>query len=286
MDAAKKTAPIISPPPPPPPLPELRWHERLNVLNVTLIFFLLAVVVSSPVMKGSGRQLDYAGNFIGFVQRFFPPDFSVTYTTMLAIWETFQIAVMATLFAILISVPLAVAGAQTMAPRWLVVATRFLMNGIRTLPSLIWALIAVAIVGGNSLAGVIALSFYSVGYLGKFFSDTFESVDTDVAKGLRAIGANTFQAFQHGVWPHAKPFIWSHSLWMLEYNIRSAAIIGFVGAGGVGVHLHSYLEVSAYDKMATVLLFILALVVLLDWLGEWIRHRLSKRVNNRPLAQG
>jgi phosphonate transport system permease protein len=285
MEAGKKAVAHLAPPPQPPPLPELRWHERLNILNVTLILFLLAVVFSSPVLKGSGRQLDYLGNFAGFLKRFFPPDFSVTLPTLLAIWETFQIAVMSTLFAILISVPLAAAGAQTMSPRWLVVATRLAMNGIRTLPSLIWALIAVAIVGGNSLAGVIALTFYSVGYLGKFLSDTFESVDVDVAKGLRAIGANTFQAFQHGVWPHAKPFIWSHSLWMLEYNIRSAAIIGFVGAGGVGVHLHAYLEINAYDKMATVLLFILGLVVLLDWLGEWIRHRLSQRMNNRPLAQ-
>jgi phosphonate transport system permease protein len=284
MEASKKTTTHLTPPPEPPPMPELRWHERLNVLNVTLLLFVLAVVFSLPVLRGSGRQLDYFGNFMGFLRRFFPPDFSVTVPTLLAIWETFQIAVMSTLFAILISVPLAAAGAQTMAPRWLVAATRMVMNGIRTLPSLIWALIAVAIVGGNTLAGVLALTFYSVGYLGKFFSDTFESVDVDVAKGLQAIGADTVQAFQYGVWPHAKPFVWSHSLWMLEYNIRSAAIIGFVGAGGVGVHLHAYLETNAYDKMATVLLFILGLVVFLDFLGEWIRHRLARRLNKVPLS--
>ena len=277
--------PSLHPPPQPPPMPELRWHERLSVINVSLVIFLLAVLFSTPVLKGSDRDLNYLQNFIRFAGNFFPPDFSVSIQTLKALGETFQIAVMATLFAILLAVPLAVAGAQTMSPRWLVLLARLLMNCIRTIPSLIWALIAVAVVGANSLAGVIALSFYSLGYLGKFFSDTFESVDIDVAKGLRAIGANTLQAFQHGVWPHAKPFVWSHALWMLEYNIRSAAIIGYVGAGGVGVQLHTYQEYYAWQKFATVLLFILVLVTVLDFLGEWVRKKITKRLNNRPLSR-
>ena len=80
-----------------------------------------------------------------------------------------------------------------------------LMNCIRTIPSLIWALIAVAVVGPYPLAGVLGLSFYSLGYLGKFFSDAFESVDLEVARGLRAIGAGRIQAFQHGLWPNTRP---------------------------------------------------------------------------------
>jgi phosphonate transport system permease protein len=125
------------------------------------------------------------------------------------------------------------------------------MNGIRTIPSLIWALIAVAIVGANPLAGVIALTFYSIGYLGKFFSDAFESVDMDVARALRALGARRIQAFQFGVWPHARPLVWSYSLWMLEYNIRSAAIIGYVGAGGLGMLIHTYMEYYELAKFGT-----------------------------------
>jgi phosphonate transport system permease protein len=158
-----------------------------------------------------------------------------------------------------LSIPLAAAGSRSIAPMWVVRPVRFLMNGIRTVPSLIYALLAVAFVGANSLAGVLALTAYSMGYLGKFFSDAFESVDGDVARGLKAIGASPLQAFQHGLWPHARPLILSHVLWMLEYNLRSAAIIGYVGAGGVGV-------------------------VLLDALGEWVRGRVSRRLGGRPLA--
>jgi phosphonate transport system permease protein len=257
---------------------ELKWHERLNVLNVSLLLFLLAVISSVGVLRGSGRDLDYAANIRRFLSNFFPPDFSVTGQTLIGLWETFEIAVMATAFAIVISVPIAMAGAQTLSPRWLVFLSRQIMNGIRTIPSLIWALLAVAIVGANPRAGVIGLTFYSIGYLGKFFSDAFESVDIDVARALRTLGARTIQAFQYGLWPHAKPLVWSYSLWMLEYNIRSAAIVGIVGAGGVGLQLHTYQEYYQWDKFATVLLFMFLMVSALDLLGERVRNQIVRKV--------
>lgn len=265
-------------PPPPPGLPVLRWHERLDVLSVTLLIFLLACVASTPALRGSGRQLDYAGNLQRFLGYFFPPDFSVWPETLRALGETAQIAVMATAFAIVIALPLGVAGARTLSPAWLVACARMFLNAVRTVPSLIWALIGVAIVGANPLAGVIGLTFYSVGYLGKFFSDAFESVDVEIDRGLRAIGAGRIQSFQHGVWPHAKPLIWSYVIWMVEYNLRSAAIIGYVGAGGLGVQLAGYQEYYQWEKFATVLLFILVLVTTLDLLGESIRRRLTRKI--------
>ncbi|MDP1580462.1 MAG: hypothetical protein Q8M02_09295, partial [Candidatus Didemnitutus sp.] len=172
--------------PPEPKLPELPWHARLNVLNVTMLLFLLAVLFSAPALTGSGRQLAYWDNTVRFLGRFFPPDFSVLPQVLVALLETAQIAVMATFFAIFLSLALGAAGARTLAPRWLVIITRFLLNAIRTVPSLLWALIAVAIVGANPLAGVIGLVFYSLGYLGKFFADAFESIDVEVARALRA----------------------------------------------------------------------------------------------------
>jgi phosphonate transport system permease protein len=279
----------MSPPTPPPslpghvpPLPEPRWYERLNALNITLLVFVLAIIMSLPVMRGSGRRLDYLGNVRRFLGYFFPPDFSVWPETLRALVETAQIAVMATAFALIISLPLGLAGARTLSPRWLVACARFTLNVIRTIPSLIWALIGVTIVGANSLAGVIGLTFYSVGYLGKFFGDAFESVDIEVARGLRAIGAGRIQAFQHGVWPHAKPLVWSYGLWMVEYNIRSASIIGYVGAGGLGVQLAGYQEYYQWEKFATVLLFILVLVTLLDLLGEWVRGLITRKLGLNP----
>jgi phosphonate transport system permease protein len=115
-----------------------------------------------------------------------------------------------------------------------------------------------------------------LGYLGKFFSDAFESVDTEISDGLRLSGADRVQAFQYGLLPQVKPLILSHALWMLEYNIRSAAIIGYVGAGGIGLLLHTFQEFGQWQKFSTVLIFILALVTALDFFGEWLRGKLIR----------
>lgn len=255
----------------------LRWYERLNALNVSLLLFAVAVVASAPVLRGSGRDLDYWGNLWRFLGNFFPPDFSASPQIVAALGETMQIAVMATAAAVVLSVPLAMAGARGSAPRPLNLAARMTLNVIRTIPSLIWALMAVAVVGPNPLAGVIGLTLYSLGYLGKFFSDAFESVRAEASVGLRAIGASSIQAFQYGLWPQAKPLIWSHALWMLEYNIRSASIIGYVGAGGIGVQLHTYQEYYQWEKFAAVLVYILALVTFLDLFGEWARRQIGRQ---------
>lgn len=211
--------------------PKLPLRERFTAFGATLVLFLLLVIMSIPVLEGSGRDLDYLANLRRFAAQFFPPDFSITGQIFYSLVETVRIAAMATFVAIIIALPVAIAGAQNISPRWLNLLTRMVLNAVRTLPSLIWALLAVAVVGPNTLAGVVALTFYSLGYLGKFFSDAFESIDTEVSDGLRQIGADRIQAFQYGLLPQVKPLLLSHALWMLEYNIRSAAIIGYVGAG-------------------------------------------------------
>ncbi len=255
-------------------IPKLTWRERFTAFRLSLILFAIAVVFSLPAMTGAGRDLDYLENLRRFAAQFFPPDLSATPQIINALAETVQIAVMATLFAAVIALPLAVAGAQTIAPRWVNISVRMLLNIIRTLPSLVWALLAVVVVGPNPLAGVIGLTFYSIGYLGKFFSDAFESIDTGVPDGLRMNGADAVQAFQYGLLPQVKPLVASHVLWMLEYNIRSAAIVGYVGAGGIGLLLHTYQEYGQWNKFSAVLFFILGLVTVLDFFGEWLRKKI------------
>lgn len=260
-------------------LPKLSFRERFTAFRATLLLFAIAVVVSLPALSGSGRDLNYVESLRRFAAKFFPPDLSVAPQVLNALGETIQIAVMATVISVIVALPLAAAGSQTIAPKWLNLTTRMVLNVIRTLPSLIWALVAVAVVGPEPLAGVIGLTFYSVGYLGKFLSDAFESVDTSVSQGLKMSGAGSIQAFQYGLLPQMKPLVMSHALWMLEYNIRSAAIIGYVGAGGIGLLLHTYQEFGQWDRFCTVLIFILALVTILDLFGEWLRSRIV-RPNN------
>ncbi len=243
--------------------------------RLSLLLVAGACILSFPVLKGSGRSLNYAANFQRFLERFWPPDFSILPTIAPALWETFQIAVLATTGASLLAIPIAAAASANIAPPALVGLIRFFLSVVRSIPSLIWALLAVAVFGANALAGVVALIFYSLGYLGKFFSDAFESADPAVAEALRVTGAGRIQAFQFGIWPHARSLVWSHWLWMLEYNLRSAAIIGYVGAGGIGVWLHTYQEFYQWDKFATVLCIILAAVLVLDAAGSRLRRHFA-----------
>ncbi len=249
---------------------------RLDAPRVAALLLLLAVLFSLPVIQPSGRELDYAANLSRFLSRFWPPDFSILPSIFPSIIETFQIAILGTVLACLTGIPIAVAASKNIAPRPLVAVVRLLLNAIRSIPGLIWALIAVAILGANSGAGVVALAIYSLGYLGKFFSDAFESADPAVSQALRAGGASRIQAFQYGIWPHAAPLAWSHTLWMLEYNIRSASIVGYVGAGGIGVWLHTYQEFYQWDKFAAVLACILVAVILLDLGGSRLRQTLAQ----------
>jgi len=258
---------------------ELPWHSRFDLLGVTFLLFLLGALGSLPAVEGSGRNLDYWGNISRFASQFFPPDWSILERTLEGIIETVQIALVSTLLAIIISIVLSIGAARTIAPLWLLWPIRMFLNLIRTIPSLLWALLAVVIVGSNPLAGVIALTFYSVGYLAKFFSEAFEATNTDAQKALRSLGASPLQAFQYGLWPNARPIIWSHCLWMLEYNVRSASIIGYVGAGGIGLHLKLYAEsADSWNKFSMVLLCILIIVTILDFTGEKIRKSIRDKL--------
>jgi phosphonate transport system permease protein len=262
--------------------PELPWHSRFDLLGITFLLFLLGALGALPSIEGSGRDLDYWGNLSRFSSQFFPPDWSILDRTLEGLLETVQIALVSTLLSIVISIMLSIGAARTIAPLWLLWPTRMLLNLIRTIPSLLWALLAVVIVGSNPLAGVIALTFYSVGYLAKFFSETFEAANTDAQQALRSLGASPLQAFQYGLWPNARPIIWSHCLWMLEYNVRSASIIGYVGAGGIGLHLKLYAEsADSWNKFSLVLLCILVIVTVLDFTGEKIRQSIREKLEGK-----
>ena len=172
---------------------------RLDAPRVAALILVVAVVFSLPVLQPAGRQLDYAANLSRFLARFWPPDFSVLPQVLPSLWETFQMAILASAAAALLGVPLAAAASRTIAPRLLVSVIRLGLSLIRAIPGLIWALIAVAVLGANPGAGVVALVIYSLGYLGKFFSDAFESADPAVSQALRATGAHADEVAHVGL---------------------------------------------------------------------------------------
>jgi phosphonate transport system permease protein len=145
---------------------------------------------------------------------------------------------------------------------------------VRTIPSLVWALIFVITVGLGPFSGVLALTFYTVGYLGKFYYEAIESIDMDTVEGVVSVGASRIQIFTHAVLPQVLPHIVNNFFFMLEYNIRHASILGFVGAGGLGFYLFLYLQSFEFDKVAMALLVLLGLVIAFDRLSLEVRRKI------------
>ena len=270
------------------PAPDIlnrKWYDRLNFLNVLLVLFVFLTIFSGKNLLQENRPADIMAGLDYFFKKFFPPDFSDFELILGSLGETFQIAIVSTFIAVLLSLVIALAASRNISPTWLVQSTRMFLNLTRTLPSLIWAFLFVILFGPTPVAGVFALTFYSLGYLGKFFSESIESMDIKVARGLKLIGANPLQAFLYGLWPNVKAQVWSHSLWMLEYNIRSASIIGLVGAGGIGMELNKSMEMaSGFQKVTTILICILAIVIVLDLLGQAIRRWITQRINPKSIS--
>jgi phosphonate transport system permease protein len=266
-------------------LPTRSWYERLNFLNILLIIFLFLAIFSGKNLVDQNRSADVVSGVKYFIKKFFPPDFSNFHLILQSLSETFQMAIVSTFIAVIFSLVIAVGASRNVSPTWLVQSVRMFLNITRTLPSLIWAFLFVIFFGPTPIAGVFALTFYSLGYLGKFFSESIESMDIKVARGLKLIGASPSQAFIYGLWPNVKAQVWSQSLWMLEYNIRSASIIGLVGAGGIGMELNKAMEMaSGFQRVTAILICILFIVIILDLLGQGIRRWITQKVNPKSIS--
>ena len=164
-------------------LPKVPWHSRFDLPGTTFILFLL-LAFSSSCPRGSGR-LGLLRKPFSLPRPVLPPDWSILGQTTQGLWETIQIAGISTFLASSFSLFFSLGAARTISPSWVVFITRMILNLIRTIPSLLWAILAVVLVGSNSLAGVIALTFYSTGYLAKFFSEAFESADLKAQKACK-----------------------------------------------------------------------------------------------------
>ncbi len=220
-----------------------------------------------------------ASGLLQFVQQLLPGSIEeiarIQWGTLFsALIETLQMAILGTTLGVLASWPLAALAAKNIGPSFVRGITRFLLNAIRTVPSLIWALLFVAAVGLGSFAGVLALVAYSIGYLTKFFYEAFEGIDPGPSDALKEIGASGLQRFLHAVWPAAKPAVLSSSLFMLEYNVRAASVLGVVDAGGIGFYMKQYVDFRSFPSLLACLLMILAVVLVFDAISCRVRERL------------
>jgi phosphonate transport system permease protein len=209
-----------------------------------------------------------------FLRRMVPPDFSVLGNAVRGAMETIQIAVVGTAVAALLALPLGFAAARNAAPPWLFYWARSLLNAFRAVDTLVYALFFVAAVGLGPFPGVLAVMVYTATVLAKLYSEAIEAIEPGPVDAVRATGATTLQVLRWGVLPQLVPQFLSFTLYRFETNIRAAAVLGFVGAGGIGFYIQTYLRLLNYPAAATVLLVLIVLVMIVDFASSRLRARL------------
>jgi phosphonate transport system permease protein len=153
--------------------------------------------------------------------------------------------------------------------------TRTVLAFLRSVPEIIMGILFVAAVGFGALPGVLALALHSVGMVGKFYAEAIEHVDPKPLEAARAAGATRFQVITHAVLPQVMPQLSDITIYRWEYHFRASAVLGIVGAGGIGFELIAALRLMSYDQVSAILLAILACVLVVDGIGGRLRAALK-----------
>jgi phosphonate transport system permease protein len=212
------------------------------------------------------------GNFLG---RLFPPTFDKFGVIIKLLLETLQMALVGTVLGALLSLLLSFGAASTIAPRWVYTSCRAVLNVLRSVPELIFALMFVSAVGLGPFAGILAIVLGSVGSIGKVYAEAMESVQPGPLEALTAAGANKRQIITYAVLPQAAPLLVSYTLLLFEGNVRGATILGLVGAGGIGLELTTAMRMYDYGHLCAIIISIIVLVTIIDRVSALIRAKLS-----------
>lgn len=259
---------------------------------VTVFFIAVAYIWGIRGTNASPRELIDGIPYVWrFIKGLFPPQWVTENWTahigpvdffdvkmpeiVFAIVETVQMAIIGTTLAIFLSLPFGVIASRNIAPnRVIYQIARFILNINRAVPDIIIALIFVSAVGLGPFSGVLALAVGSIGFMGKLYAEAIESIDPMQVQAVNATGANRVHTFIYGVVPQALPLVAAYSLLLFETNVRSATILGIVGAGGVGFVLQKYMALFKYQELMGALVLIIAVVTVIDRISDAVRRRI------------
>jgi len=208
---------------------------------------------------------------VEYARGYFPPDLSDWKLYLSDTLITVAIGLWGTLIAVIAAIPLSIFASNNICPVWIVQPTRRVLDTMRGINELVYALIFIVVVGLGSFAGVLAISVYTTGVLGKLFSEAVEAIEPGPVEGIRATGANKIQEVLFGVIPQVLPLWTSYALYRFESNVRGASVLGIVGAGGIGVSLYQSYGAFEYQKVCTILIILIIATTLIDLLSSKIR---------------
>jgi phosphonate transport system permease protein len=236
-----------------------------------LILVLLAASWEGADMRPVELFRD-SSNMASYAADFFPPNFRQWRLYVEEMVITLQIALWGTALAVVTAVPMALLASANIVPWWVYQPVRRLMDACRAINEMVFAMLFVVAVGLGPFAGVLALWIHTSGVLAKLFSETVEAIDPQPVEGIRSTGATALHEIVYGVIPQVIPLWISFTLYRFESNIRSASVVGMVGAGGIGVVLWEIIRGFQYAETCAVMLIIIVTVSVIDLVSARIRQ--------------
>lgn len=259
---------------------DILHRERLLARRQrTLVLLLLLVCSIALWVVGFFDAQRFQEGFPALGQLFsemVPPDFGRLGHWLKPLADTLAMSIAGTALTVVLSLPLALLGARNTAPHpWLGRLARTLLAACRSVPEIILGIIFVAAVGFGALPGVLALALHSLGMVGKFYSEAIEHVDPKPLEAAVAAGGGRWHVIRYAVLPQVLPQLADITIYRWEYHFRASAVLGIVGAGGIGFQLMAALRLIKYDQVSAILLCILACVLVVDSVGAALRKRLK-----------
>ncbi len=247
---------------------------RRTMWTIVLLGFLTAAVTVDAAWSNLATGFT---ELLGYIPRMFaPPDWSYFGRAFSAMVESIQIAWFGTVIGAIFSLPLALSAAKNVTGTGASSSSRQVLNGIRAFPELVLAVIFVPMVGLGPVAGALAIGIHSIGTLGKLGSEAVEGIDAGPLEAADAVGATWLQKMRWAVLPQAMPEIVAFWLYRFEINIRASAILGVVGAGGIGSVLSNTVSYRRWDKAGMTMIVVVVVTLLIDFVSGRIRQRLIK----------
>jgi phosphonate transport system permease protein len=246
------------------------------------LFRIGSVVVAAAVVVGSWEWLDISLRYVttaptqasDLLGRMYPPDLAYLPNTVGPLAETIQIAVVGTIAAVLMAAPVAYISAENTTPNRATYALgKVIVTISRSVHTIVWALLFVVMFGPGALAGTVATAVRSIGFVGKLLGEEIEEIDFGQVEGVRATGASPFQLLVYGIVPQIKPALVGISVYRWDINVRAATILGFVGAGGIGVQLFKAIDSFAWRTVSGILLAILGVVLVSEVVSAYARKK-------------
>lgn len=258
----------------------VQWHrysptQRMQRYGLFLLTGLIIGWASTSIEVVWAWVWSAPNQIADLFTRMAPPDPRNLDSILSVLWETVNIATIATFLAVLLALPVAYISAQNTTPNrvalWL---GRFILVSSRSINTIIWALLFVAIFGPGIVAGIVAITFRSIGFIGKLLGEAIEEIDRRPVEAMEATGAGRSKVVLYAIIPQVVPTFWAVAILRWDINLRESTVLGLVGAGGIGMVLQGAIDTFNWPEAATVLLAILSLVIIGEAISAFLRQRI------------